>query len=97
MASVFIGDLDDFLAPSQACVNPLYVDSKETKEDPAPQVRALRAYEIDCQKKQSFGQGDRCLGPLGGGGTHCVRCVCGARGPRFHVYWHGVFAFQGCG
>lgn len=25
MASVFLGDLDDFIAPGQACVNPLFV------------------------------------------------------------------------
>lgn len=25
MASVFLGDLDDFIAPGQACINPLFV------------------------------------------------------------------------
>ncbi|CAN0059362.1 unnamed protein product [Discosporangium mesarthrocarpum] len=27
MASVFLGDLDDFIAPSQACVNPLFTNA----------------------------------------------------------------------
>ncbi|CAK4212512.1 unnamed protein product [Aphanomyces euteiches] len=31
MASVFLGDLDDFITPSQACVNPLFL-SKKSKE-----------------------------------------------------------------
>lgn len=32
MASVFLGDLDDFIAPGQACVNPLFTlpDAKPT-------------------------------------------------------------------
>jgi iron only hydrogenase large subunit-like protein len=30
MASVFLGDLNDFIAPSQACVNPLFAAPKDT-------------------------------------------------------------------
>jgi hypothetical protein len=33
MASVFIGDLDDFLAPSQSCVNPLFKDDVNSKKE----------------------------------------------------------------
>lgn len=32
MASVFLGDLDDFIAPGQACINPLFT----TADDAAP-------------------------------------------------------------
>lgn len=35
MATVILGDLDDFIAPGQACINPLFVtpeDSKRAKE-----------------------------------------------------------------
>jgi hypothetical protein len=28
MASVFLGDLNDFIQPSQACVNPMFVDTR---------------------------------------------------------------------
>ena len=30
MASVFIGDLDDFIGPSQACVNPIFAGPSST-------------------------------------------------------------------
>ena len=33
MASVFLNDVDDYLAPSQACVNPLYTNGDETPQD----------------------------------------------------------------
>lgn len=29
MASVFLGDLDDFIAPGQACINPLFVPAAD--------------------------------------------------------------------
>ncbi|OQR83120.1 nuclear prelamin A recognition factor-like protein [Achlya hypogyna] len=32
MASVFLGDLDDFIQPSQACVNPLFLAGKQATE-----------------------------------------------------------------
>ena len=31
MASVFIGDLDDFITPSQACVNPIFAGTAEAQ------------------------------------------------------------------
>ncbi|RQM23168.1 hypothetical protein B5M09_010681 [Aphanomyces astaci] len=33
-ASVFLGDLDDFIAPSQACVNPLFLTGKDKSKEP---------------------------------------------------------------
>lgn len=38
MASVFLGDLDDFIAPGQACINPLF-----TVPDAAPAAAAATA------------------------------------------------------
>lgn len=38
MASVFLGDLDDFIAPGQACINPLFV-----LPDPKPAVTTTTA------------------------------------------------------
>lgn len=29
MASVFLGDLDDFIAPGQACINPLFTPAAD--------------------------------------------------------------------
>lgn len=34
MASVFIGDLDDFITPSQACVNPIFAGTAEATPKP---------------------------------------------------------------
>lgn len=31
MATVILGDLDDFIAPGQACINPLFVTPEDTK------------------------------------------------------------------
>ncbi|KDO30099.1 hypothetical protein SPRG_05290 [Saprolegnia parasitica CBS 223.65] len=35
MASVFLGDLNDFIQPSQACVNPLFLAGKQAEESKA--------------------------------------------------------------
>jgi iron only hydrogenase large subunit-like protein len=35
-SAVFISNIDDYLAPSQACVNPLYNSSNEKSENPTP-------------------------------------------------------------
>ena len=32
MSSVFLSDLDDYLAPSQACVNPVFATPEPTNE-----------------------------------------------------------------
>ncbi|CAN0006999.1 unnamed protein product, partial [Ectocarpus sp. 12 AP-2014] len=37
MASVLLGDLDDFIAPGQACINPLFT----TAADSAPATAAV--------------------------------------------------------
>jgi hypothetical protein len=34
--SVILGDLDDFIAPSQSCVNPLFTESKGVAARSAP-------------------------------------------------------------
>lgn len=36
MASVFLGDLDDFIAPGQACINPLFTTAEDAKVAAAP-------------------------------------------------------------
>lgn len=36
MASVFLGDLDDFIAPGQACINPLFTTADDAKAAAAP-------------------------------------------------------------
>lgn len=41
MASVFLGDLDDFIAPGQACINPLFTtadDAKKAAAAPTPET-----------------------------------------------------------
>lgn len=35
MASVILGDLDDFIAPGQACINPLFVTPEDKKANEA--------------------------------------------------------------
>lgn len=40
MSSVFISNVDDYLAPSQACVNPLFSESFNNKNDKAPDETA---------------------------------------------------------
>lgn len=36
MASVFLGDLDDFIAPGQACINPLFTTAVDAAPAAAP-------------------------------------------------------------
>lgn len=36
MASVFLGDLDDFIAPGQACINPLFTTADDAATAAAP-------------------------------------------------------------
>ena len=54
MASVFLGDLDDFIAPGQACINPLFTtadDAKKAAAAPAPETssggRAAMVLELE--------------------------------------------------
>lgn len=47
MASVFIGDLDDFITPSQACVNPIFAGT------------ANQAQPTQAQGQQGDGAGDQ--------------------------------------
>ena len=37
-ASVFLGDLSDFIEPSQACINPLFADVEKAATAPATAV-----------------------------------------------------------
>ena len=39
MASVFLGDLDDFIAPGQACINPLFTTADDAAKAAAAPVR----------------------------------------------------------
>jgi len=60
MSSVFISNVDDYLAPSQACVNPMFADSDkkqdEKKEEPAAVVVPKRRRVM--RKKRSLLNGN---------------------------------------
>lgn len=47
MSSVFITDLDDFLAPSQACVNPLFKDDVQSKQEEEASRRGKAKITLD--------------------------------------------------
>ena len=42
MASVLLGDLNDYIEPSQACVNPLFVSVDAKKEVDQPPTKSKK-------------------------------------------------------
>lgn len=43
MASVFLGDLDDFIAPGQACINPLFTPAAAPVPVAAPETSGSKS------------------------------------------------------
>lgn len=70
--TVMLGDLDDFIAPAQACVNPLFADAVNAKPvadaDGAPSAPSPNRGLARVAIASDFLATSRCVGPHGSAG-----------------------------
>lgn len=55
--SVFLSNLDDFIAPSQACINPLVASKLDTSNEPAPTTKSAKITLSTDFSKTDFDEG----------------------------------------
>jgi len=57
MASVFLGDLDDFITPAEACINPMFVakeDSNKSQQDSFKKMAKVQIGDISADTETSI-------------------------------------------